>query len=108
MLTALFIALAGIFKAVADVLNHKYHDSIFRNLNVKFWMKDESWKHAKKIPFTNYPVDGWHLANSGMITCFCLACALHAKSIDWYWEVLIAGGVFNLSFNLFYNKILRK
>lgn len=108
MLTALLIIAAGFFKAVADTLTHHYDTSIFRWKDRKFWDPSISWKYADYLKFTRYKLDAWHLANSGMIICFCGAFAVNESHLWWGWEFLIAGALFNVSFNLFYNKILRK
>lgn len=107
MLSALFILLAAICKAVADTLQHHYGSSLFRFSNRRFWDPEISWKYAKFLPFTKYRLDGWHLANSGMIVFFCMAVVFHHPWVSWYYELLIAGILFNVVFNLFYNKILR-
>jgi len=98
----ILILLAAIFKAVADTVAHHYDTSIFR------WNDFYNpLKQGKKIPFTKYPLDGWHLANSLMIVSFICAWAFHKPILKWYYEIPIAGVAFNLTFNLFYNKILR-
>lgn len=107
MLSALFILLAAICKAVADTLQHHYGSSVFRFSNRRFWDPAISWKYAKFLPLTKYRLDGWHLANSGMILFFCLAVAVHTPLLRWWIELPAAGLLFILSFNLFYNKILR-
>lgn len=101
------VVLAGAFKAVADTLTHHFDDSVFHKMDPKFWNPEFSWKYADFLKFTKYRLDAWHLANSGMIICFCIALAIHGHFLWWGWEFLIAGTVYNLSFNLFYNKILR-
>jgi hypothetical protein len=107
ILTAFFILLAAFFKAVADTLTHHFDSSIFKWWDGRFWNAAISWQYAKYLKFTKYKLDGWHLANSGWIISFCFAIVFHHSVLAWYWEVLIAGALFNLSFNLFYNKILR-
>ena len=108
MLTILCIVLAAFFKAVADTLADHFYVSIFRNMDERFWNKAVSWKYAKQIPGTAYPVDAWHLSNSGMIISFAAAIFTPAPFV-WHWAIgLTAYGVlFIVVFNLFYNKILR-
>lgn len=111
LLPILFLSLAAMFKAIADTLRDHYDISIFRWKDPKFWKPEISWKYADTLRFTNYHLDGWHLANSGMIISFVLFAIFHHLSdyhLKWYFEVLIAGGLFNVIFNMFYNKILRK
>jgi hypothetical protein len=95
-MSLVFIILAAICKAVADTIAHHYDTSIFRGK--KFFNPEIQ---GKKLPFTNYPFDGWHVANSLMIFFFCLA-------VFWFtWKLLLSGALFIIVFNLFYNKILR-
>lgn len=98
---------------MADTLADHFDTSIFKSWNPTFWNKSVSSEYAKYLPFTKYKLDGWHLANSGEISCFCMAygIALYGH-YPQHWMVLVGGFaasglVFILSFNLFYNKILR-
>lgn len=106
MTSGLFIIIAAVLNAVMDLLeNENYYRSIFRHLDDRFWYKRESWKHVGKI--AGYRPDAWHLAKSGMIICLIMAVVLYEP----YWGELIDllgyGLLWNLSFNIFYNKILR-
>ena len=107
MITLLLISLAAIFKAVADTLQHHFDTSVFAKLNPKFWNPVISCNYAKFLPFTKYRLDGWHLANSGMIVFFILAVVFASPVKLWWLAIIICGVVFNLVFNLFYNQILR-
>lgn len=109
ILTIAFLILAGICKAVSDTITHHFDTSVFRRKDRKFWDPNISWKYAKTLKFTSYKVDAWHLANSGMIISWCFALAFYDNqlNINPFIVVIIAGIIFNLSFNLFYNKILR-
>ena len=90
---------AAFFKAVADTLAHHFDTSVFRRKwNSPFWNPMHRHNDAVKKIF-GYPLDAWHLANSAMIICFLL---------PFGWKMVILGIVFNLAFNLFYNKILRR
>jgi hypothetical protein len=108
--TIAFLVLAGMFKAVADTLTHHYDTSVFKMKDRKFWDPSISWSYAKYFPLTKYKIDAWHLANSGMILCWCAALAtVYTVYVRYpWWAIFIGAGlVFNLSFNLFYNKIFR-
>lgn len=108
MITTLCILLAAIFKAVADTLQHHFDTSVFRNLNPKFWNPVVSCDYVGFLPFTKYRPDAWHLANSGMIICFIPAASINDLLINsWLINVAALGVIFNLTFNLFYNKVLR-
>lgn len=101
ILTYLFIFLAAICNALMDrVENENFYVSVFKGLNPKFWYKRESWKGSVKI--FNFHVDAWHIAKSLMIICF--AAAISKSFI----EFCIIGVIWNLTFNLFYNKIFKK
>jgi hypothetical protein len=102
----IFILLAAIFKAISDTLADHFYVSIFRNMNPKFWSKEQS-ADAKRLPFTQYPFNAWHLSNSAMILSFCLAFVLHDSPMAWYYELAISGVLFIAVFNLFYNTILK-
>jgi hypothetical protein len=103
----LFILLAAILKAVADVTSHHFETSVFKWKDPRWWNPAISWQYVGFIKFTKYRPDCWHLANSGMIICFCLATVFHTPVLKWYLELPIAGVLFNVAFNIFYNKILR-
>ena len=107
MITAALILLAAIFKAIADTLDHHFYTSIFLRWKDKpFWNPLHERNDAVKRIFS-YPIDAWHLANSGMIVCFIVAVSV--SNLNYYWLIQVVGGgiLFNLVFNLFYNKILR-
>lgn len=125
MISLIFFALAAICSAVMDIIeNENFFTSIFINLQSKFWYKRESWKESEKV--INWKFDGWHLFKSTMII-FILGAILFYKpieSINWLidlvikesmWRVicqysvhlLIFSAVWDMTFNLFYNKILR-
>lgn len=93
---------AGFFKAVSDTLSHHYETSIFSRLNPKWWNPNESWKHVKFLPFTRYRPDAWHISNSLMILCFCIA------AFGFTLWTIIAGVAFILVFNTNYNIILKR
>jgi hypothetical protein len=102
------LLLAAFFKAVADTSADHFDTSVFKWWDRRFWDKTTAAKYAPLLRFTKYRLDAWHLANSGMIVCFCLFavfCKLHYK---WYYELVAMGILFNLAFNISYNKILRK
>lgn len=99
MIQMLFICLAAVCKAFADTIAH-HKGGILKG---DFW---DMTKQGKFIPFTKYPLDGWHLSNSGMILFFILA-TLFESLFPWYIQIPISGVYFIVFFNLFYNKILR-
>lgn len=101
----ILLVCAAMFKAVADTVDHHFDTSIFRRYNPRFWDRDISSERAKKI--FGYKVDAWHISLSCMIICMILAAIFHQQKLDWYLELIIGGFAWNLTFNLFYNKILR-
>lgn len=95
------IILAGICKALVDtVAFHKggvYKGNDFFNINIQ----------GKFLPFTKYPLDAFHLANSLMIFLFVGAVVVAAKQKWWISLIAFAvlGLLFNGGFNLFWNHI---
>jgi hypothetical protein len=103
MIAAILIVLAAICNSIMDKISHHFSTSIFKNLNQDFWNPNVSWKVAKRIFGWKY--DAWHVFKSTMIVALCLAVVLHEPALKWYYEILIAGAVWNGTFNLFYNRI---
>jgi divalent metal cation (Fe/Co/Zn/Cd) transporter len=114
ILSIVFLMCASACNAVMDTLSHHYYVSIFSRLNPKFWDPAVSWEFAKKIKYTKYKVDAWHLFKSLMIIFICLSVLVMARSqapithhiIGWIIDLVVYGCVWNLVFNYFYNHIL--
>jgi len=119
----LFVALAAALNACMDVVTHHYETSIFKNKDVYFFNPDYSWiqRYAKmptvngydldkprKLLGVNYPFspDFWHFAKAGMIFSLCAAICLFSPYVFWI-DFLFIGYVWNITFGLFYDKILR-
>lgn len=131
MLELIPIALASICNAVMDTSVHHFSISIFNNKtgkNKKFWDGKTSWKNKYingdknqgRIKWNilgikfNKPVqltDSFHLFKTLMIIFLCLAIAISDPS-KTFWgktlDILIYGTTWNMTFSLFYNKILIK
>jgi len=99
--------MAAVLNAVMDRTGDSvaFNKSIFNHLNPKFWSKEVSWQFANKLPFTKFKLDAWHIAKSLMVIC--LAASLLLDGIKW-WEFPILGIVWNVTFNTFYNHILKR
>ncbi len=106
MISLFFWCLAAFFNACMDKMSWHFEKSCFSELDPKFWNPNVSWKYAKKI--FGYKIDAWHLAKSLMIICIILS-ALSLNIIFGYWiDFLIYGMIWNLIFNIYFNKILIK
>ncbi len=105
MIAAILILIAAICKAFADTLDQHFDTSIFRNWSRKYFDPNITIKTAPKI--FSFPLDGWHIANSGMIVCFICAVVFNDAVLKWYFQIPTWGFVFNISFSIFYNKIFR-
>ena len=104
-MSLIFVTIAAILNAVMDILeNEHYFDSIFKNKNQKFWYKRESWKYA--LMLGGYRFDAWHIAKSLMIVSMVAAIVFY-ESIIGIFDIVIFGFIWNVVFNLFYNKILK-
>jgi len=104
-ISLMFLMFAAAFNAVMDTLTHHYSTSIFKFKNPQFWNPNVSWQYVNFLPFTRYRADAWHLAKSSMIFCICFAIIFFKG--EWY-HFFIFGAAWNLTFNLFYNKLLIK
>lgn len=109
-MTILFVILAAVCKAFADAQAH--HGYMVRG---GFWGVGT----GKRIRFTNYPFDSWHVANSLMITSF-IVFGLTYESIivgrvdtlimrvaTFTVNLLLCGVVFTIIFNINYNRIFK-
>jgi len=103
ILNSILLFLAAFFNAVMDKTETviSFYSSRFKKLNPKFWCKPIS-ANKDFAPYTKYRVDAWHLSKSLMIICLCVAIS------DNIWQFLIYGFIWNLTFNLMYNKALKK
>lgn len=106
MITLLFIAIAAACNAVMDRTENApaFNKSVFNHFDVKFWLKEVSWQYAPKIFGWRY--DCWHVAKSLMVCFICLTVCLYSPILGGVFDFLLFGAVWNLTFNLFYNKIL--
>lgn len=101
----IFWVLAAFFNAVMDSLENapNYNESIFRSLPKQFWLKEESWKYAKKI--LGYRCDAWHFAKSLMIICLAATVIFYNPILRPWLNFVAFGLIWNISFTLFYHEI---
>lgn len=127
-----FIVLAAICNAVMDTSVHHYNTSIFKKSKSKIWWDGEnSWKNkyiggnpkngrVKWFLGFNKPVqltDAFHFFKMLMIIFLCISIITFDKcsvfvdcNIRWHSFIIILslyGLLWNLTFSLFYNKILK-
>jgi len=106
-MSALYLIIAAILNAFMDrVENESFYESIFANWNEKFWYKRTSWKYAKKI--FSWKMDGWHIAKSLMIISLVMAMVKYTVFYNWWVDLIMAGALWNVTFNIFYNKLFKK
>lgn len=86
------------------VENENFFKSVFSNKNQKFWYKRESWKFAKKV--FNYKIDAWHIFKSLMVINLCISVVFYSPMFGIF-DFILFGALWNLIFNIFYNKILK-
>lgn len=105
---SILIILAAFFNACMDRVETFIHfnDSIFYKLNPKFYSKMESSEYAYKI--INYKVDFWHLCKSGMICCLLATPFFYNTIFIPVIDFIIFGIIYNVVFENFYSRILRK
>lgn len=126
MISIIFWILAAICNAIMDVCSHHFKQSIFHRKGwIRFWDTEYSWlnKYVNVNPVLgrrkikiwkwkfNYPVqltDSFHLFKMLMIVFICLSIVTFKPLFNWWIDFTLFGLVWNLIFNLFYNKILIK
>lgn len=125
----LFLALAAACNASMDVVSFHYDKSIFKNLKRQYFDPSLSWRnkyikgnpdYGRKTIFwtmvTLHPAftDFWHLMKSLMVIFICIALLFpleHCIKNNYFNLIslfVIYGFIWNMVFNLFYNKILKK
>lgn len=104
----LLIVMAAVSNAIMDTSADHFEVSIFKGMNAVFWDKATAAKFSKFIRFTKWRCDAWHLFKSIMLLCFSVAIVLPNTILPWWAAWLIGTAVWILTFNLFYNKILRR
>lgn len=82
----------------------QFNSSVFRKLNTWFW---DDTMPAKFIPFTKYKINAWHISKSLMLFTIFAIPFFHEETFNKPVDYLILGSAWILSFNLFYNKILK-
>lgn len=121
----IFWVLAAICCSVCDTLAHHYYTSVFYKKKEMyksvlkwnlFWDIELSNKYPIYIPLTKYKVDAWHLFKSAGIVLQALAILAawidHPPFLNVWWFYLtmfiFMGIAWNMTFNLFYNWLLKK
>lgn len=102
MLPYVIVFVAAILNAVMDRTENivAFNRSIFSHLDKRFWCKEISWQYAMKI--AGWKADAWHIAKSVMV---CLLLSLAFFDVLW-WEYLLLGLLWNVTFTFFYHKAL--
>tara|TARA_Y100000401_G_C8325855_1_gene228230 strand:+ start:8446 stop:8835 length:390 start_codon:yes stop_codon:yes gene_type:complete len=129
MITLSCIILAGISNAIMDKISFHYDNSIFKNTSIEQWANPKlSWKNKWKngdrkngerfigsSTIFVWTTDLWHLAQSFMITFFCLGIVFYQPFIDigisWLnliIDFIIYKTTFSLVFELFFSKIFKR
>ena len=122
----IFFTLAAICNAVMDKLSFHFYDSVFSR-DVRYWQwfnPEVSWrnKYIDKMPskglrkwliFDVQFTDAWHTFKSLMIVFLALSIiTFDLYTFNVWWIKLIVfcvyGFVWNVVFNLFYNRLLKK
>jgi hypothetical protein len=131
MLSILFLSLAGICNAIMDSILFHWDKSIFKGSKLEWWANPEvsyknKWKNhsnsedGEKFPGSStifvFITDLWHFAQSFMITFFVLGVLFYDgivvikgyPLVSLLIDFVILKGVFSLTFELFWSKILKK
>lgn len=120
----IFIMLAAICNAIMDTITYHWYSSVFcGNVNRIWWDPEISWRNKytqgqvyyglRKWWIFDVPcTDAWHTFKSSMVVLIVLAIITFDCTIIRFWYeyiiIIIAYGLmWNLTFNLFYNKLLK-
>ncbi|RXK57587.1 hypothetical protein ESA94_20525 [Lacibacter luteus] len=108
ILSLLFFAIAAACSAVMDRVENEpaFYKSVFRYNDAKYWLKTESWKHAKR--FFGWKADAWHIAKSVMVIFCALTALTYVPVVGWFADLCIYGLVWNITFNLMYNRLFKQ
>lgn len=113
ILILLFWINAAVCDAIMDNIKDHWYKSKFNKLNSDFWNPEVSWKRGY-LKGSHYHLDAWHLFKTIRISSQCLSGTLlfvlgKYITLDWYWYIGIfglLGGLWDIIFNISYNKIL--
>ena len=99
IVTAILIALAGLFNGASDSLKFHFDQSFARNWKPLFWDPAISWRNKYKngdpkqgraffgsTTFLVLFTDAWHLLKFAQMACFRLAVVL-LLPFAWYWMI---------------------
>ena len=97
---------AAILNAAMDTVTHHYSTSVFKDLDRRFYEPAISWKYAKNI--FGYKFDFWHICKSLMIISIVIfATSYQSITNNKLLDIFILGAIWNIIFNLFYNKVFK-
>lgn len=124
MISYLLVILAAFLNSVIDTLSHHHSTSVFKKYTTGFWSdaSTTSWKNKyiggnplngrrKLFWKINMPVqftDAWHFFKSLMIILLIAAIVLYNPLFGIWIDFFALGFLWNMTFNFFYNVILRK
>ena len=120
----LLVLLSAIAKAIMDVIQFKYYDSIFKEGNSYFWNPSLSWfnkyknldpKQGPKFFLSTtilvWTTDAWHLFQMIFLKCLVAGHVILTFGVSSWWVLwanLIAVIGFGLVFELFYSRVFIK
>ena len=127
-----YIALAGFFNSIMDILFSNFEGSIFSQLNPLFWNPQVSWKnkwaqpfpqptenkwyyfgfpppYKERFPYSStifvFLTDAWHLAKALMLFFIMLAVVSYKPLISYWGDALLLYVTFTGVFTIFYSYI---
>lgn len=111
MLNIIYPILVGFLMAVMDRTTEEvaFNNSVFRNLNRKWWLRSVSWEYVKFLPFTKYRPDAWHLAKTLLIIAIsCMAVFSFKVFNSGILNIFLNASIITGSFVVFYDYILKR
>ena len=122
MISIFLIILSGIFNACMDLLDFHFSTSIFSKWAGNKWIDPTiSWKNKwKNGDYTQgekflgsstifvFVTDFWHLLQFLMMLAIYFAIVFYSPVIKWWADIFLLFAAYSITFELFFNKILKK
>lgn len=107
LLTFILVVMAAFMNAVMDRTGDlvAFNASVFNNNDPAFWCREVSWQYAKKI--FGWKFDAWHISKSTMVMFLIAGAVLYQPVFNPILDFLLLGILWNASFNLGYNHLLK-
>lgn len=134
MITVIFLALAGMFNAVYEILFVAFKQSIFYKRNPLFWNPQKSWvfkwcyplqpsekkwyyfglypEYKERFPYSStilvWTTDAWHLFKALMLGCIMAGIVNYIVIFNPVFDFVVLYSTFTFAFTIFFSYIFRR